>query len=107
MIALKMKSLSSFAFRHGCSYFGARPKPMVLSTVQGELVFLFKPEHYGNTFFQWVRENFESCHYSETEYEYHSNTYCAVFLQIPQNVTNKFLFPFRQFVAICNHKITF
>jgi hypothetical protein len=107
MITLNMKSLSSFAFRYGCSYIGARPKSMVLSTIQGELVFLFKSEHFGNTFFLWVRENFDSCHYSEKKMEYHSNTYYALFLQIPQNVTKKFLYPFRQFVGICNHRITF
>ena len=107
MITLNMKALSSFAFRHGCSYIGARPKSSVLTGIQGEVVFLFKPNHFGNMFFQWVRENFDSCHYLEKELQYHSSKYYALFLQVPQSVSKKFLYPFRQFVGICNHKITF
>lgn len=102
---LSVLAVGSFALRCRCSYIGARPFNDVLNGLCGQLVFFFKPQHYGNLFFNWVRSNFDHFLIEERDLSYKGNTYKVIFLKIPQRVSKKFLFNFRRFSLLAPHLI--
>jgi hypothetical protein len=97
--------LVSYAFRSGCSFFGGRPALSVLSGVHGEFVFLFKPDKYGNIFFQWVRWNHDSTMYEEKTLFWRGQEWKAIFLKTYFHIPSKFLFAFRQFAKFGKNKV--
>lgn len=107
MLTLNIISLASFAFKCGVSFIGGRPVNYVLSGHNGELVFFFKHKFFGNRFFQWVRCNFNSYEYLETQLKYRGKSYLVVFLLIPQKINSKFLYSFKSFVPKSINLITF
>lgn len=104
-MSINVNSIASFAFKNHCSYFGGRSISSVISPYQGELVFLFKNNFFGNLFFQWIRWNFDSDLYQEKELIYKGNSYISIFLKVPQRVNKKFLFNFRKFSKLHPHLI--
>lgn len=105
MFNLSILAVGSFALRCHCSYFGARPFNDVLNGLCGQLVFFFKPNHYGNLFFSWVRSNFDHFLIEERDLTYKGITYKAIFLKVPQRINKKFLFNFRKFSRLAPHLI--
>ncbi|MCO6472308.1 MAG: hypothetical protein PHW27_12965 [Melioribacteraceae bacterium] len=102
-----ISKIISFAFRCGLSFVGGRPAQSVLNGYLGELVFFFQPHHFGNYFFQWVRINFDSQDYTETELKYKGKSYTVIFLKIPQKIDKKFLFAFKQFSKRHSHLVNY
>ncbi|MCP5061091.1 MAG: hypothetical protein GY936_01325 [Ignavibacteriae bacterium] len=100
-------SISSFAFRNGCSFIGGHYYSNVLKGYAGEIIFMFNPQHKGNYFFQWVRSNFDSSDYSEQLLNYKGKSYNSVFIKIPQNIDRKFLLSFKQFSSKINHLVNY
>lgn len=105
MFNLSVLAVGSFALRCRCSYIGARPFNDLLNGLCGQLVFFFKPQHYGNLFFDWVRSNFDHFLIEERDLTYKGTTYKVIFLKIPQRVSKKFLFNFRRFSLLAPHLI--
>ena len=101
------KSLASFALRSGVSYIGGRPFADVIRGKLGEIVFLFRPEKFGNIFFQWIRINFDAADYQEKSLTWKGQKFEAIFFRVPQKIEKKFLFNFRQFSKNQNHFINF
>ena len=107
MLALNQISLSSYAFKKGCSFIGGMPYSNVLKGLNGQLVFMFNSKHSNNEFFQWVRINFDSNLYQEKELQYKGKSYSTVFLTIPQVINKKFLLTFRSFSKQGQHLLSF
>lgn len=104
---LNFISVASFALKNHCSFFGGRPAVSVNKGLLGEMVFLFKPQHYGNSFFQWIRINSDSSNYFEKVLIWHGIKYYALFLKVPQKVNKKFLLSFRAFAKSCPHLVNY
>jgi hypothetical protein len=100
-------SVSSFAFRSGCSFIGGRYSISVLKGYHGEIIFMFNPQHKGNYFFQWVNQNFDSSDYFERLLTYKGKSYISIFLKIPQKIDRKFLLSFKQFISKANHLVNY
>jgi len=107
MLTINHNALASYALKNHCSFIGGFPFISLLSGANGRLVFMFKPKHFGNEFFQWVRINFDSNLYEEKHLIYKGNSYQTIFLTVPQKVQQKFLLSFRQFANKSNQLITF
>lgn len=105
MFSYNIFALIAFAFRCGCSFFGGRPALSVLSGVHGELVFMFRPEKFGNYFFNWVRCNFDSDFYEEKTLFWRGQEYAAIFLKTYYKIPKKFLFAFKQFAKFGKSKV--
>lgn len=99
--------LSSFAFRCGCSFIGGRPFTGVLTGKLGEIVFFFKPHHYGNKFFKWIKQNFNSREYDERILIWKGQQYYSVFLTIQPKIDKKFLLSFRNFINKSTHLVNY
>jgi len=107
MLTLNHVSVASYALKNHCSFIGGIPYNSVIKGVNGKLVFMFKPQHFGNEFFQWIRMNFDSNLYEEKALQYKGITYRSIFLTVPQKVQTKFLLSFRQFSKNSNQLVTF
>jgi len=107
MLTINHNSLASYALKNHCSFIGGIPFASVIKGVNGKLVFMFLPKHFGNEFFQWIRINFDSNLYEEKHLQYKGKTYRSIFLTVPQKVQTKFLLSFRQFSNKSNQLITF
>jgi hypothetical protein len=107
MLTINHASLSSYAFKKGCSFVGGIPLASAIKGINGKLVFMFKPKYFGNEFFQWIRINFGSNLYEEKHLLYKGNSYRSIFLTVPQKVQQKFLLSFRQFSNNSNQLVTF
>ena len=104
---LNVISVSSFAFRNGCSFIGGRYLPKVIKDYSGEIIFMFNPKLTGNYFFQWIRYNFDSTEYFEKILLYKGKSYISIFLKIPQKIDKKFLLSFKQFALKANHLVNY
>lgn len=49
---LNFVSVASFALKNHCSFIGGRPANNVLKDFNGEIIFLFKKDYFGNLFIQ-------------------------------------------------------
>ena len=107
MLTLNHISVASYALKKHCSFIGGIPLNSVLTGLNGKLVFMFKPEHFGNEFFQWVRMTFDSNLYEEKTLFYKGCNYSAIFLTVPQKVHSKFLLNFQKFSKQGEQLITF
>ncbi|GEM_PF-1863306 len=100
---LNFVSVASFALKNHCSFIGGRPADYVLNGFNGEIIFLFKKDYFGNLFIQWVRYNFNSSQYQEKILSYKGKEYAAIFLLIPQKIPSKFLHNFKTFSKRAAH----
>ena len=98
---LNFKSVASFALKNHCSFYGGRPVSDVLKGFNGEIIFMFHKDYFGNFFFQWVRCNYDSLQYKEKTLTYKGKEYSALFLLIPQKIPSKFLYSFKTFSKSC------
>jgi len=103
MLNLNFIAVASFAFKHHCSFVGGRPASNVLKNYNGEIIFLFRKQFFGNYFIQWVRYNFDSSQYREKTLNYKGIEYISLFLLIQQKIPHKFLFSFKKFTKQAAH----
>ncbi len=102
---LNFVSVASFALKNHCSFIGGRPASNVLKGFNGEIIFLFKKDYFGNLFIQWVRYTFNSSQYQEKILVYKGKEYAAIFLLIPQKIPSKFLHNFKTFSKSCAYHL--
>ena len=105
MVNLNFVSVASFALKNHCSFIGGRPANNVLKGFNGEIIFLFKKDYFGNLFIQWVRYTFDSSQYQEKILTYKGKEYAAIFLLIPQKIPLKFLLNFKSFARLAPHRL--
>ncbi len=98
---LNFVSVASYALKNHCSFIGGRPSSDILNGYNGEIIFMFKKNHFGNFFFQWVRYNYDSNQYQEKILIYKGQEYSTIFLLIPQKIPSKFLCSFKIFSQSC------
>lgn len=98
---LNFVSVASFALKNHCSFIGGRPASDVLNGFNGEIIFMFKKDHFGNLFIQWVRYSFNASQYQEKVLLYMGKEYLALFLLIPHKIPSKFLYSFKTFSKSC------
>jgi hypothetical protein len=98
---LNFVSVASYALKNHCSFIGGRPASDVLNDFNGEIIFMFKKDYFGNIFFQWVRCNYDSEQYKEKTLIYKGKEYISIFLLIPQKIPSKFLYSFKTFSKSC------
>ncbi|MEW6509174.1 MAG: hypothetical protein AB1432_15685 [Bacteroidota bacterium] len=98
---LNFVSVASYALKNHCSFIGGRPASDILNGFNGEIIFMFKKDHFGNLFFQWIRCTFDSSQYQEKLLVYKGKEYFALFLLIPQKIPSKFLYSFKTFSKSC------
>ena len=105
MVNLNFVSVASFALKNHCSFIGGRPANNILNGFNGEIIFMFKKDYFGNLFIQWVRYSFDSSQYQEKILTYKGKEYSSIFLLIPQKIPLKFLYNFKTFSKLAAHRL--